>query len=133
MHPVHIFELGADGVYLAEAVHGFLEHDSDLFPAQLPQRSGAACEQVGFVEPDVPGGFTGFFREQAQKGVDHCGFARAGFTDDAKAVPSVDAEGDAVHCPDVFVLAVIDHAQIFYIQLFHTHSYFLLCSLGFMA
>ncbi len=67
MHPVHIFELGADGVYLAEAVHGFLEHDSDLFPAQLPQRSGAACEQVGFVEPDVPGGFTGFFRSRRRK------------------------------------------------------------------
>ncbi|MFR9256202.1 MAG: hypothetical protein ACLVJ6_12270 [Merdibacter sp.] len=35
---------------------------------------------------------------------------------------------ETVHCPDVFVLAAIDHAQIFYIQLFHTHSYFLLCS-----
>lgn len=69
MHPVDVLELLADGVDLAEAVHRALEHHRDLLPAQLAQGLFVAGEQVGVVEPDVPLGLAGLFRQKAQKGV----------------------------------------------------------------
>ena len=133
VHPVDVLELLADGVDLAEAVHRALEHHRDLLPAQLAQGLFVAGEQVGVVEPDVPLGLAGLFRQKAQKGVDHGGLARAGLADDAQAVARVHREGDVIHRPDLFFLAVVDHAQVFYVQFVHAFSYFLLWSLGFMA
>ena len=92
-----IRELVADFHDRVKRIHGTLENDRDLAPAELSQFNIIHFQDVPALEDHLPAGDQGRRVQDAQDGVGNRGFATAGLTGQTDHFARLNGDGNPVH------------------------------------
>ena len=129
VHAIDILKLAADAVHRAEAVHGLLKHDGNAPPQELFEGILRHGKQVLPVKFDAARYASKPGIELPQHGHDDGRLARSALADDTQRIATLNAEGNPVHCFEIFLARAIANTQVLRFQqqlVSLPHSFFIL-------